>query len=118
MSRVTNISRISNQENKGLALQFETFRRNDEDYDQIKLKKKIENQCKTFLGESINVKFKHFFAKYSYVLSLKDTNEVRAFLANYLDESGIHACGLYGTWEYMWSDKSYLSGKNLANKIL
>ena len=41
MSRVTNISRISNQENKGLALQFETFRRNDEDYDQIKLKKKI-----------------------------------------------------------------------------
>ena len=82
------------------------------------LKKKIENQCKTFLGDGKEVKFKHFFAKYSYVLSLKDTNEVRAFLVNYLFKSGIHTCGLYGTWEYMWSDKSFMSGKNLANKII
>jgi len=36
----------------------------------------------------------------------------------FLDEVGIVYCGRYGEWGYQWTDESFLSGENAAQKIL
>jgi len=36
----------------------------------------------------------------------------------YLDELGIGYCGRYGDWGYMWTDESFISGENAAEKVL
>ncbi len=36
----------------------------------------------------------------------------------YLDDLGIAYCGRYGDWGYMWTDESFKSGENAAEKIL
>ena len=120
MSRVKNISRISASKNRGLALQFETFRRNDEKFDYETLLKDIEKDCKTVLS-SFNcddIQINNTFSEYSYVVSTIETESIREKLINYLEKVNINTCGLYGTWEYMWSDKSFYSGYNLGKKLL
>lgn len=37
---------------------------------------------------------------------------------DYLDEIGIHACGRYGDWGYMWTDESFFSGERAAQAVL
>ncbi|MDD5703762.1 MAG: hypothetical protein PHU23_17140, partial [Dehalococcoidales bacterium] len=36
----------------------------------------------------------------------------------YLDDIGISYCGRYGDWGYLWTDESFKSGENAAQKIL
>lgn len=36
----------------------------------------------------------------------------------YLDDIGIHYCGRYGDWGYMWTDESYISGERAAQAAL
>lgn len=36
----------------------------------------------------------------------------------YLDEVGIAYCGRYGEWAYIWTDESFMSGENAAQKVL
>ena len=36
----------------------------------------------------------------------------------YLDEIGIAYCGRYGDWAYIWTDQSFISGENAAEKAL
>ncbi len=36
----------------------------------------------------------------------------------FLDKIGIHSCGRYGEWGYLWSDESFISGENAAMKII
>ena len=36
----------------------------------------------------------------------------------YLDELGIHYCGRYGDWAYIWTDESFISGERAAEKVL
>jgi protoporphyrinogen oxidase len=36
----------------------------------------------------------------------------------YLNDIGIEYCGRYGDWGYMWTDESFISGENAAQKIL
>jgi protoporphyrinogen oxidase len=36
----------------------------------------------------------------------------------YLDDVGIRYCGRYGDWGYMWTDESFKSGENAAQKVL
>lgn len=36
----------------------------------------------------------------------------------YLDEIGVFYCGRYGEWGYHWSDESFTSGENAAQKVL
>ena len=37
---------------------------------------------------------------------------------SYLDDIGIDYCGRYGDWGYLWTDESFKSGENAAQKIL
>ena len=36
----------------------------------------------------------------------------------YLNEIGIAYCGRYGDWAYIWTDESFISGENAAEKLL
>ena len=36
----------------------------------------------------------------------------------YLDELGIAYCGRYGEWGYMWTDESFKSGEQAAERTL
>jgi len=36
----------------------------------------------------------------------------------YLDDLGIAYCGRYGDWGYLWTDTSFLSGENAAQRVL
>lgn len=36
----------------------------------------------------------------------------------YLDDLGIAYCGRYGEWAYIWTDESFKSGENAAEKVL
>jgi protoporphyrinogen oxidase len=36
----------------------------------------------------------------------------------YLKDIGIHYCGRYGDWGYMWTDESYISGERAAESAL
>jgi protoporphyrinogen oxidase len=36
----------------------------------------------------------------------------------YLDDIGITYCGRYGDWGYLWTDESFISGENAAEKAL
>jgi protoporphyrinogen oxidase len=37
---------------------------------------------------------------------------------DYLDNLGIAYCGRYGDWGYMWTDESFKSGENAAQRVL
>ena len=36
----------------------------------------------------------------------------------YLDDIGIFYCGRYGEWGYHWTDESFISGENAAQKVI
>jgi protoporphyrinogen oxidase len=36
----------------------------------------------------------------------------------FLDDVGIHYCGRYGDWGYMWTDESFISGERAAESAL
>ena len=36
---------------------------------------------------------------------------------NWLRENDIYPIGLYGNWKFMWSDQTFLNGKNTAFEI-
>jgi protoporphyrinogen oxidase len=37
---------------------------------------------------------------------------------DYLDQADIKYCGRYGEWGYHWTDESFISGENAADKVL
>jgi len=53
----------------------------------------------------------------SYVISdLKRADAVH-HVRNWLSSHGIETAGLFGTWEYIWSDRAFASGQALAEKF-
>ena len=56
--------------------------------------------------------------KYANVIFDKDRPAAIATVHGYLDDIGIHYCGRYGDWGYMWTDESYISGERAASSAL
>lgn len=44
--------------------------------------------------------------------------ENREIVKSYLNSLGIDLIGRFGEWDYLWSDQSFLSGKEIADKII
>lgn len=42
----------------------------------------------------------------------------RAIVLDYLESKGVIGAGRFGTWSYLWSDQSLLSGKRAAERIV
>lgn len=47
-----------------------------------------------------------------------ECNKALAAVHGWLDELGIRYCGRYGDWKYIWTDESFISGENAAQRVL
>lgn len=55
---------------------------------------------------------------YANVIFDHDRADALAIVHGYLDDAGIHYCGRYGDWDYMWTDQSFISGERAAGTAL
>ncbi len=55
---------------------------------------------------------------YANVIFDHERVDALASVHGYLDDIGITYCGRYGEWDYMWTDQSFMSGENAAQKNL
>jgi protoporphyrinogen oxidase len=55
---------------------------------------------------------------YANVIFDLERPDALAKIHGYLDESGIFYCGRYGLWGYHWTDESFISGEEAAQKVI
>jgi hypothetical protein len=51
------------------------------------------------------------------IFDLERANALKT-VHGYLDDLGIAYCGRYGDWGYMWTDESFKSGEQAAERAL
>jgi protoporphyrinogen oxidase len=56
--------------------------------------------------------------RYANVIFDHDRSPSLKMVHRFLDEVGVGYCGRYGDWSYLWTDESFKSGENAAQKIL
>jgi protoporphyrinogen oxidase len=55
---------------------------------------------------------------YANVIFDLECNDALAKVHGWLNEIGIAYCGRYGDWKYIWTDESFISGENAAQRVL
>ena len=71
------------------------------------------------LRENDRVLSKHtMLLRYANIIFDLDRAEALKTVHGYLDDLGIAYCGRYGDWGYMWTDESFKSGEQAAEKAL
>ena len=114
-SRMTLLSNILKEKKDIYYGQLEIFRRNDEKINIKKIEKNSEEFLLKFFelnDESDLLIFQSNIVKYSYPVPLKNNNI--NIIHTWLRKNNIFPFGLYGGWRYMWSDESYINGKQSA----
>jgi protoporphyrinogen oxidase len=56
--------------------------------------------------------------RYANIIFDLDRAAALSTVHGYLDDLGIAYCGRYGEWGYLWTDESFKSGENAAQKVL
>ncbi len=112
ISRVSLLHNIRGIVDSNSIIQAEIFRRNDENYN---LNNIVEKGVKDLIKildistEQIEI-IEPKKIEYSYVISDKNKVEIVNKLIKYFECHDIKSIGLYGKWEYVWSDKAYENG--------
>jgi len=57
-------------------------------------------------------------SRYAQVIFDLERADALATVHGYLDDVGIAYCGRYGDWLYIWTDESFISGENAAQRAL
>jgi protoporphyrinogen oxidase len=71
------------------------------------------------LRESDRVLFSNaLLLRYANIIFDLDRSVALKTVHGYLDDLGIAYCGRYGDWGYMWTDESFKSGENAAQRAL
>lgn len=71
------------------------------------------------IRESDRVLFsKAMMLRYANIIFDLDRAAALKTVHSYLDDLGIAYCGRYGDWGYMWTDESFKSGENAAQRVL
>lgn len=71
------------------------------------------------LRDGDTILFKHaMLVPYANVIFDLDRASALKTVHGYLDDIGIAYCGRYGDWAYIWTDESFMSGENAAQKVL
>jgi hypothetical protein len=95
--------------------QVEVFRRNDEKININLIRKNTKIYLTKFFKLNSDKDFKFIITeiyKYSYPVPIVNTNI--EIIHSWLKSNNIIPFGLYGNWKYMWSDESYINGKQNA----
>ncbi len=56
--------------------------------------------------------------RYANIIFDLDRTAALKTVHGYLDDIGINYCGRFGDWGYLWTDESFKSGENAAQKVL
>ena len=119
ISRVSILNNINKKKKlKKIALQAEIFVLGGKKK-KVNFTRELKHLAKVFdfkIHDITDYKIK--FVKYSYVIS-KNTNfkNVKK-IKDYLNEYKIYPFGLYGDWQYYWSDQAYLKGMKLGSQLV
>ena len=71
------------------------------------------------LREDDNILFSNaMLIPYANVIFDLDRADALKTVHGFLEDIGIHVCGRYGEWGYQWTDESFMSGENAAQKVL
>ena len=71
------------------------------------------------LRDTDKILFKHaMHIPYANVIFDLDCREALKTAHGWLDHLGIRYCGRYGDWAYIWTDESFISGENAAQRLL
>lgn len=71
------------------------------------------------LREEDSILFKHsMLVPYANVIFDLERAPALKIVHGYLDDIGVAYCGRYGDWAYIWTDESFMSGENAAQKVL
>ncbi len=71
------------------------------------------------LREEDTILFKHsMLVPYANVIFDLERAPALKIVHGYLDDIGVAYCGRYGDWAYIWTDESFMSGENAAQKLL
>jgi UDP-galactopyranose mutase len=114
-SRMSILSNIVNDKSDYYYGQIEVFRRNDEKINVNLIKKNTIKFLTKFFKVNSEKDFKFISTevyKYSYPVPLLGTNI--QIIHSWLKLNNIIPFGLYGNWKYMWTDESYMNGKQNA----
>ena len=69
------------------------------------------------LREQDRILFRHVMhIPYANVIFDLDSSLATHLVHAYLDDIGIAYCGRYGDWAYIWTDQSFISGENAAQR--
>lgn len=102
------------------SLQFEVYNLSTkEKLNPESLKKNIlENLLKMKICNKEDILFTHHkHLPYGNIVFDQGMEERRKLVLDYLSTQDIKSCGRFGEWAYLWSDQSFLSGKNAAELI-
>lgn len=58
------------------------------------------------------------FAPWGNVIFDHDRAPALEVVHGFLEDVGIHYCGRYGDWAYIWTDESFISGENAAKNVI
>tara|TARA_B100001093_G_scaffold464124_1_gene480746 strand:+ start:1390 stop:2613 length:1224 start_codon:yes stop_codon:yes gene_type:complete len=111
ISRVFNLTNVSEYVGEYTYLQYETFRRSDESYNEKDVFENMKRGAKQILSAApINFTFKK--VDFAYVVPTLQTPEITEKIISFYRQKGINFHGLYGKWNYIWSDAAYFDGLN------
>lgn len=118
ISRISLLHNVKGIEDSNPIIQAEIFRRNDENYNMDSIVEKGVNDLMKIFDISRDqieiVEPKKI--EYSYVVSDENKTEIVNQLTKYFEGEGVKSIGLYGKWDYVWSDKAYENGYNDGKK--
>ena len=117
VSIIDNLTSINNKDT--IAFQVEIFRRNDEDYNVNEISiKGIRDLCQILkINEDAILDYETMFIKYAYVISdMRRAINVK-LIEDYYESNKVFGVGLYGRWNYVWSDVAFQSGVDMAKKL-
>lgn len=99
------------------SMQFEIYHNPDAEIDHEEIVQNVKNSLlKMKLCKEEDIAFMDYrLLPYGNVIFLKDMEQHRKAVKDYISKTGIQLIGRFGEWEYYWSDQSYMSGKNRAN---
>ena len=121
-SRMTILSNLKDKKSSKdyFLVQGEAFRRNDEYYNCLEIDQDVRKHLIKFFqlktDNDIIFNERKIIDK-AYPVPLINTKENVKKILNWVEKFNLKQIGLYGKWNYLWSDQSFIDGWNEGVKI-
>ena len=117
ISRVFNISSATGCTEANVVLQCETYRRDDETANPQQIKNDMIRGIQKIIPEATILDTRFEVHDFAYMVPLLNTQENVQHIHEQMKSCNIFPIGIYGKWEYMWSDVTYMDTKKEVSKL-